>query len=357
MGRPKGRARLYFRHGLFHGDWTTPDGRRVRRALSADHHEAQTLLAKHTAHLRGGVEEAALPRLTKAAPLAAFLAAYARRLEDEARPQTVRAFGTARKPLEAGLGARTPARALRLADLERYVAMRRVHVSPRTVQRELACLRAALRWAYANEYLDRLPAKFPMPKIPRRLRRRITPDEVQLLLAKCPDQRTRVLVSLAWFALLRKSEALHLRWTDLTLEGEKPELRVTAKPDVDWRPKTHHERRVPLHAQLLAELRAWREHCPASRGGWVLPAKPGSDGGRWTTPHKPVAKAFRTAGLQGFGLHALRAGAATDLVVRRGVPTLTVRDVGGWSSTSTLEQFYADADQDALRDAVARIGA
>jgi len=87
----------------------------------------------------------------------------------------------------------------------------------------------------------------------------MSPETCAKIYAVPPDSYWRALLATLYTTGLRRSEALHLTWSDLDLEErrlvvtrKKPEGFVQA-----WSPKDHEIRAIPLPRQTVGLLRAW----------------------------------------------------------------------------------------------------
>ncbi|HTV59364.1 MAG TPA: tyrosine-type recombinase/integrase [Verrucomicrobiae bacterium] len=77
-------------------------------------------------------------------------------------------------------------------------------------------------------------------------------EEVQKLRAAAREMnhegRTQLLVEFLLFTGFRKGEAMHVTWADWSAEGQT--IRVTPKPQYNWKPKTSECREVPIPESL-----------------------------------------------------------------------------------------------------------
>lgn len=232
-------------------------------------------------------------------------------------------------------------------DLAEYVARRRASVSDATVNRELQCLRRALRWCEAT-----LGAEVPaigwaglMLREPRERVRALSADEEARLFAALRED----LHPLARFALatgLRLGSARTLTWDRVDLAGGR--VRVSAKGgkvlEVPVTPAT-----VAMLANLpreegVAEVFTWRP-----RGARRLRPVP-PDGWR-----KSWAAALAAAGIPDFRWHDLRHTFATRWR-RAGGDILALRRMLGHEDLSSTQR-YAHVDEADLREGLARVEA
>jgi integrase len=266
------------------------------------------------------------------------------------RPATCRSYQEALGVLGEALGSDFRAMHLSTEDLDRYVAAELKRGSSRgTVNLRLRVLKAALRWGVKERLLPVLPVEVRMLRVTRaRGERPITREDVRRLFSLAKP-RERALLAVLAAGGLRIDEALHLRWSDL--HGDC--LRISAKPDVDWVPKSHQEREVFLPDSALAELRAYRDtQLRDDDCEWMFQGR--RHGRRLTTAAKNMRRLFQEAGLYQPGklCHELRRGAASTWLLS-GADLNTVRELLGHASVTTT-QLYLRTNEDAKRAAVAK---
>ncbi|MCY1456797.1 Tyrosine recombinase XerD [compost metagenome] len=87
--------------------------------------------------------------------------------------------------------------------------------------------------------------------------------------------------------------------------------------------KTAETRHIPLNAEALATLEAWKKQ--GDPGGYVFP---GQDGERMTDVKTAWLELLKNAGVEDFRWHDMRHDFASRLVMA-GVPLNTVRDLLG----------------------------
>lgn len=103
--------------------------------------------------------------------------------------------------------------------------LRAAHLKPVSVKGYLAYLRAALRWAKDQKMIHEVPV-FRMPKVEKgaskvkiRNAARLTTEELERLLMKCPNNGWRLLVLLCWHCGMRRTEALSVRGEHIDLDA------------------------------------------------------------------------------------------------------------------------------------------
>lgn len=141
-------------------------------------------------------------------------------------------------------------------------------------------MRAALKYAMRDEWVTRNVADLvDLPKTATSTKRRsMTIEQAQAFLRAAEGHRLEA----AWFVgmtrALRPGELLGLRWSDLTLDGDRPVLRVRkARKSIDGKlvlgdlkknyqtDETKAHRDLDLNPMLVAKLRAHREQWEKAR--------------------------------------------------------------------------------------------
>ena len=131
--------------------------------------------------------------------------------------------------------------------------------SGRTVANKDARLRSWLTFAGIPKRDSRLPeAQQVMPRRPRyeeKLPTIYTSDEISTILGAA-DGYMSLAIGLALKCGLREQELIHLEWTDI--DEKAGVLRIRGKTKYGFQVKDSEQRDVPIPADLLAELKAWR---------------------------------------------------------------------------------------------------
>lgn len=146
---------------------------------------------------------------------------------------------------------------------------------PKTLNRIREVLHTMFAWFVEQEWLEANPvrrvrrAREPAPAI-----RALTVPQLDALFAATRPDIIHPIVATIACAGLRRGEAIWLRREDLDLaEGF---VRVRARRDRAWQPKTARNRTVPISRRLRTELeQTWRPH-PTSE--WAFPSPKGC---RW----------------------------------------------------------------------------
>lgn len=224
------------------------------------------------------------------------------------------------KALAADFGQDCLVRTITARKLGQWAQLRlKQGVSPAGVNTDLRHIKAVLRRAEKWGVLEKAP-DVEMIKEPRRLPRHLSAKQIDILLnAEGNPERKRLWVFMLWTGC-RRSEALGLRWENLTW-GDKPAARVVGKGD--------RERVVPLLPPVVAALGEPKDIGP------VFPLVYLDTATKWWQ------KLVRSQGMAGIRLHDLRHTAATYMI-SKGVPVGVVRQIMGHSDIRTT-MGYAKA--------------
>lgn len=133
-------------------------------------------------------------------------------------------------------------------DIDDWMAERATEVAGPTLRNQASYLRCFFRWAAAHDYITTDPSRrMAMPRATRRRPRPIPEHQLRLAL-DAADGYTLAILCLAAMAGLRACEVARLDWTEVTLAGDAPELRIVGKGNT--------EDIVELSAELAAVLTA-----------------------------------------------------------------------------------------------------
>ena len=152
--------------------------------------------------------------------------------------------------------------------------------------------------------------------------------EVQAVLDAAPNPRAKLLILLQWRAGLRVSEALALEPRDLSLDTDRPTLRVRAG-------KGGKARVVPVHPELQAALIAVLNYADVGRGRIVNTSR--STAWRWVKQAAFRAEVYgRLTPGRRIGTHTLRHSYARHLLMHGTPINHLSRWLGHASITPTL---------------------
>ena len=118
--------------------------------------------------------------------------------------------------------------------------------SPTSIMRKIASLRGFFKWACANEIIKTNPAlTLEQPKVPQRLPKVISPQEIEEILSQNLNKTEKVIVELLYGCGLRVSELVNLKINDYDLNGKY--LECTGKGSKD--------RIVPLGKKAIIAIK------------------------------------------------------------------------------------------------------
>jgi integrase len=224
--------------------------------------------------------------------------------------------------------------------------------TPGAVNVRLRILKAILRYGRIEGHLRDLPLHVKLLRVPKRKNVQVfTRDQMERLLSLA-GPRERMLFLVLGSTGMRIDEALHLRWSDV--DPASLRIRITAKPDVGWSPKSHAEREVYVSEYVMKELAEYRRRLVCRRDShWVFQGR-GHRGKRLTTCYKRTRELFEEAGLYEKGklYHQLRRAAASTMLLN-GVDLRTVQELLGHASVTTT-QLYTFTNEDAKRAAAGK---
>ena len=227
--------------------------------------------------------------------------------------------------------------------------MARQQWRPETQKSWNAALRSFYGWAVDAGHTKRNPAaRLPNPRVARPIPRPTPPSVIEAGLARCRTDCERLIIMLAAYGGLRRSEIASLRWEQIVgggiwVHGRWDRIRI-----------------VPLDSGLAAELDAERRRRQAGgcgsgdryraglAGGYVF----GGRNGEHMSPNTVGRIAKRILG-PGWGAHTLRHSFATT-VLRNTGDLAAVQELLGHASPGTT-RIYTRVDTRRLRSAVASL--
>lgn len=234
--------------------------------------------------------------------------------------------------------------ALTRSRLAEHVAARvALGIKPQTVRREFVTLRAALRLAWRDGVIDRVPSiRLPPRGAPRQ--RVLSQDEITRLRNACADDPDdALLLALLMGCCARIGAVVELSWDRVDLERRMIDLRNPGDPHYRRR---KHRAMVPIDRAMVAALRRARKRAIGDR---VLPWRAIS------TAQRHLRQAAKRAAVAGVTPHVIRHTMATHLLRR--VPLVIASRMLGHSSVATTEQEYGHLLVDDLAPAARAINA
>jgi integrase/recombinase XerC len=197
--------------------------------------------------------------------------------------------------------------------------------------RKLSAIRSWLRFLQERGEITSNPAAGVRgPRLPGRLPRAISREDVEALLEKGPSGREacrdQAAMELMYGSGLRVAETAALRWEEVDLDERW--IRVMGKGEK--------ERLVPMGRFAVKALRDWKACCPVASDHVF----PGTRGGHITvrTLHRAVLKAASRAGLSGVTPHVLRHSFATHML-EGGANLRVLQELLGHESLVTTQKY------------------
>lgn len=227
-------------------------------------------------------------------------------------------------------------------------------ISRQTAVNALGLLRKALSDALLEGYVSRnAAAGVPVPRVPRTTEpwAWLRAVEAQALLASELRPAQRSVFTVAIYAGLRAGELWGLRWGDVRLDGDRPELVV--RHSYRAATKAGKVRRVPLLRPAVEALRSWRSAAPGVAHALVWPADGGGCHHEGYDAGLPAA--LRRAGVRAVRFHDLRHTCASLLISGawgRAWRLEEVQQMLGHGSRATTER-YAHLAPEGLHGAAA----
>ena len=122
--------------------------------------------------------------------------------------------------------------------------------TPTSVMRKTASLRGFFKWLCANEICQKNPAlTLEQPKIPKKLPKVMTIDEINTILSQNLTKREKVILELLYGCGLRVSELVNLKINDIDISAKY--LQCTGKGSK--------ERIVPIGSKALSAIKAYEK--------------------------------------------------------------------------------------------------
>jgi integrase len=202
-------------------------------------------------------------------------------------------------------------------------------LSPASINRYLALVKATFRFAVQNDFIAKSPAQYLKPLLESNVRSRtLGEDERGRFVAACNEESGQAgrLLLLLVITGARLGEALGAKVTDIDLPGRTWFLPMTKAGKAD---------RIFLSTATVALL---REIIGNRRSGFLFLGKEGSK--PMTRPAKAFARICARAGIENFRIHDLRRTWATA-AINNGVPLHTVATALRHASPHITAKRYA----------------
>lgn len=221
--------------------------------------------------------------------------------------------------------------------------------APATCKSAVSAVRSLLHWLHEEELvIEDLAGALKIPRVPERVQRTITADEVRRLLDACDTPvehglsladataaalRNAALVALLYDSMIRASELCHLELDDIDLNAGRLVVRAG---------KGGKDRMAVFGPEAAEIIRAWLAVRRPGKGvQTVFVGIGGSTPGSALTPaglRLTVRRLGERAGVKGVSPHSFRRGGAAQLTLSE-VPSRVVQLLGGWSKIQMVETY------------------
>ena len=340
--------------------WDNPDGgvyylewheNRKRKRQTAGVRPAEVLEARRRKilELKGRATEGGRsvpPEVNQERPVAlgATIDTYLTHLKLNQKLNTYRRYRSVLGNLRDYFASRQYLNELSRGDILEYRDFRATRVSsPVTLNSEVTMIRAFLYWCVEFKNLPENPAANIKPrKVIEKPAEVYSDEEIEQMLRASDAQEEALLLTLLYTGL-REQELCHLAWEDLDME--KKVLRVTAKSEEQFTPKTWEEREIEMSDDLVAALKG---HPKTAR--WVFPTTRGK---RHAHVYKIVRRVAELAKVQTAYPHKFRATFLTRLL-QSGCDIANVQALAGHRNIKTTQRYLGVSNQ-LRRQAVNRL--
>lgn len=216
----------------------------------------------------------------------------------------------------------------------------------KTVNGMIGAAKQLFSYAIAQSYLDTSPfeeiSKYKLPTMGKL--EYFKESELELIWKNLDPYWVDPLQFIAHTGL-RKGEMINLKWENVLLDTEKPQIVITS--DEDWQTKSGGKREIQLNKNALAII----ERAKGKHAVYVFVSKTG----KIIHPDQPLRalkKALKACKLTG-DVHKLRHTFAS-LLVMKGESLYTVSILLGHSDLA-MTQIYAHLSPDHLKDSVSKL--
>lgn len=231
-----------------------------------------------------------------------------------------------------------PVRSITTNDIRMYLSLDTANNSNTTINSKQSILKSFFEWLDLEELIDKNPAKKLKPiKVPKRLRKSLTIEELELLRDACISLRERAVIELIYATGCRVSEVVKLNKSDLNFIDNS--ILVIGKGNkeriVYFSPKTK------VHLNKYLNMRV--DNSPAL---FVSTKLPYERVGKRTIERVVKAIAERAGIDKKVFPHLIRHTTAT-IAHQSGASLTTIQHILGHSNPSTT-QIYAEASQESI---------
>lgn len=160
--------------------------------------------------------------------------------------------------------------------------------SPKTIWTRMGVVYSMLKY-HAKETGVANPSKLLKLKKPVHKSPKAYSDEELTALFSAMDEEERIRYTFFLHTGCREQEVMYATWNDLNLQNKTFTVTGKGKEDVDFVPKNHEERTIPLTSKLAALLETRKKNAPHKR--WIFVSENGEPDGHMLRKFKAIAKA------------------------------------------------------------------
>lgn len=334
--------------GLYYLDWHE-DGKRKRETAGVQPSEVLDARRRKILELKGRAIEkgrTVQPAVSEDSPvpLATTVDTYLNHLKVNQKLNTYRRYRSVLDSFRQYFASKKYLNEISRGDILEYRDSRATLVaSAVTLNSEITMIRAFLYWCIQFKGLRENPAAKMKPrKVVEKPPEVYGDNEIAKLLGAADAEEQAVLLALLYTGL-REQELCHLTWDDV--DFKKKLLRVTAKPEEKFTPKTWEERDIEMSDRLIQAL-SLLPH----RARWVFPTVGGK---RHAHVYKIVERVAENAEVKGAHPHKFRATFLTRLL-QSGCDIANVQALAGHRNIKTTQR-YLGVSTALRREAVNRL--
>ena len=214
-------------------------------------------------------------------------------------------------------------------DLRQFLYIQTKDLKPSSTNNYISVIKTFFQWLTDEEYITKNPmSKIKQTKIPRRLRKSLSIEEVEKLRDACKDVRERAVIEFIFATGCRVSEVVNIDLNDIN--WQQLSVRVIGKGDKER--EVYFDARTKLH--LKAYLQSRTDDNPALIVSLKAPYNRLTIGG----VEKAVRKLGEMAQINKVHPHKFRRTLAT-MAIDKGMPIEQVQNLLGHKNINTTMQY------------------
>jgi integrase len=337
------------KQGVYYLEWYQDGKRRrtragIRPAEILEARRRKILELKGSALERGRNVKPALGEEENPVPLATTIDAYLNHVKINQKLNTYRRYRSVLDTFRHYFSSKKYLNEISRSDILEFRDFRAGKVdSPVTLNSEITMIRAFLYWCVQFKGLKENPASKIKPRQVLEKPPEVYSDEELTSMVEKSDAVERAILVTCCYTGMREQEICFLEWPDVDLK--KKLLRVSAKPEFGFTPKTWEEREIEM-SDCLVE--AFKNLPHSSR--WVFPTTRGK---RHAHIYKIVERVAARAQVSGAHPHKFRATFLTRLL-QSGCDIANVQTLAGHKSIKTTQRYLGRSTK-LRREAVNRL--